>query len=216
MTPAQQKNSMKLALIGATGYTGSRILNEALSRGHRLTAIVRDVAGLPSHPNLIPRAIDITDTKSLRDALEGHDAVISAFNPGKDATGQGPRSIIEAVKGHPTLRLLVVGGAGSLEVAPGRRLVDEPDFPAQWKDGALRTAEFLDALRSDPDLDWTFVSPAAMLSPGARTGRYRVGGEQLLTDERGESRISVEDLAVVLLDEAENGTHHRARISVAY
>lgn len=207
---------MKLALIGATGYTGSRILNEALNRGHRLTAIVRDVAGLPSHPNLIPRAIDVMDTKSLGDALEGHDAVISAFNPGKDATGRGPRSIIEAVKGHPTLRLLVVGGAGSLEVAPGRRLVDEPDFPAQWKDGALRTAEFLDSLRSEPDLDWTFVSPAAMLSPGARTGRYRVGGDQLLTDERGESRISVEDFAVALLDEAENGTHHRARISVAY
>lgn len=207
---------MKLALIGATGYTGSRILNEALSREHRLTALVRDVAGLPSHLNLIPRAIDVTDTKSLRDTLEGHDAVISAFNPGKDATGQGPHSIIEAVKGHPTLRLLVVGGAGSLEVAPGRRLVDEPDFPAAWKDGALKTAEFLTLLRSEPGISWTFVSPAAKLSPGARTGRYRVGGDQLLTDEHGESRISVEDFAVAMLDEAENGTHHRARISVAY
>ena len=207
---------MKIVLIGATGYTGSRILNEALSRGHRLTALVRDVAGLPSHPNLIPRALDITDTKGLRDALEGHDAVISAFNPGKDATGQGPRSIIEAMTGHPTLRLLVVGGAGSLEVAPGRCLIDEPDFPAQWKDGALKTAEFLGLLRNEPDLDWIFVSPAAMLSPGVRTGHYRVGGDQLLTDERGESRISVEDFAVALLDEAENCTHHRARISVAY
>lgn len=207
---------MNFVLIGATGYTGSRVLNEALTRGHRLTAIVRDIAGLPSHPNLIPRAIDVTDTASLRDALEGHDAVISAFNPGKDATGRGPRSIIEAVRGHPTLRLLVVGGAGSLEVAPGRRLVDEPDFPAQWKDGALRTAGFLDALRSEPDLDWTFVSPAAMLSPGERTEQYRVGGDQLLTDKHGESRISVEDLAVAVLDEAENGTHHRTRMSVAY
>ena len=121
---------MRLALIGATGYTGSRILNEALSRGHRLTAMVRDIAGLPSHPDLTLRAINVTDTAGLRDALEGHDAVVNAFNPGKDATGRGPRSIIEAVKGHSNLRLLVVGGAGSLEVAPGRRLVDEPDFLA--------------------------------------------------------------------------------------
>jgi uncharacterized protein len=110
----------------------------------------------------------------------------------------------------------VVGGAGSLEVSPGRRLFDEPDFPSQWKEGTLRTAEFLDSLRSEPGLDWTFVSPAAMLSPGARTGFYRIGGDQLLKDERGESRISVEDLAVALLDEAEKGAHQRVRISVAY
>ncbi len=207
---------MKLALIGATGYTGSRIRDEALSRGHHLTAIARNVAGLPSHPRLAWCAVDVTEVRNLEDALAGHTAVISAFNPGKDESDLGCRSIVAAVKGHAGLRLLVVGGAGSLEVASGRRLVDEPTFPEQWKAGALKTAEFLEVLRRDPELDWTFISPAAMLSPGERTGQYRVGGDHLLTDERGESRISVEDYAVALVDEAEKGTNRRTRISVAY
>lgn len=113
-------------------------------------------------------------------------------------------------------RLLAVGGAGSLEIAPGRRLVDQPDFPAQWKEGSLRTAAFLDQLRGEGELDWVFVSPAAKLLPGERTGRYRVGGDQLIVDAAGESRISLEDYAVAMLDEAERPAHHRTRISVAY
>lgn len=111
---------------------------------------------------------------------------------------------------------LVVGGAGSLEIVPGKRLVDQPDFPAQWKDGALRTAAFLDLLLSETQLDWAFMSPAAMLVPGERTGNYRVGGGQLLTDSEGESRISLEDYAGAMLDKAERPQHHRNRFSVAY
>jgi putative NADH-flavin reductase len=128
--------------------------------------------------------------------------VISAFNPGRDEDGTGTRSILDGVKRARVGRMLAVGGAGSLEVAPGQRLVDQPDFPAQWKQGALRTAAFLEQLRAETELDWVFLSPAAMLVPGERTGRYRVGGDQLMTDEKGESRISLQDYAVAMLDEA--------------
>ena len=206
---------MQIALIGATGYTGSRIHDEALSRGHQLMVVARDTAGLPSHPHLTPRALDVTDMEGLREALAGHDLVVSAFSSGKDETGEGTRSILAAVKAHG-LRLLVVGGAGTLEVAPGQRLVDEPDFPAEWKAGALRTAAFLDQLRAETDLDWAFVSPAAHLAPGERTSRYRIGGDELMTDHEGESRISLQDYAVAMLDEAERPAHHRTRFSVAY
>ena len=207
---------MRLALIGATGYTGSHILDESLRRGHFVTGIARNTDVLLEDARLSALALDVTDTHSLRNALAGHDAVISAFNPGKDDTDRGARSIIEAVKDHQALRLIVVGGAGTLEIPPGRRLVDEPDFPSQWKAGALKTAAFLEALRGEPDLNWTFVSPAAMLSPGARTERYRIADDELLTDENGESRISVEDFAVAVIDEVERGAHLRRRIGVAY
>lgn len=207
---------MKIAIIGATGYTGSKILAEALGRGHEVTAIVRNTNKLPAHTHLTAANGDATDPASLASLLAGNDVVVSAFNPGKDATGKGTASVVEAVKRAGVGRLVVVGGAGSLEVAPGRRLVDQPDFPAAWKDGALKTAAFLDALRAEPELDWTFVSPAARLSPGERTGTYRVGGDQLMTDESGESRISVEDYAVAMLDEIERPCHRRTRFSVAY
>ena len=123
---------------------------------------------------------------------------------------------MDATKRAGIARLLVVGGAGTLEVAPGWRMIDQPDFPAQWKAGALKTAAFLDLLRDEAELGWACLSPAAMLIPGERTGRYRVGSDQLLTDEAGESRISLEDYAVAMLDEAERPAHHRARFSVAY
>ena len=207
---------MKLALIGATGYTGSCIRDEALARGHRVTAIVRDSGALPQHPDLTALALDVADTQRLTDAITGHDAVVSAFNPGKDATGEGTRSILAAMRAHGSLRLLVVGGAGSLEIAPGKRLVDQPDFPAPWKDGAQKTAALLDTLRGDPALNWTFVSPAAELFPGERSGQYRIGGDRLLTDAAGKSRISVEDFAAAMIDEMESGAHLRQRICVAY
>ena len=159
---------------------------------------------------------DATRPAELASLIAGHDAVISAFNPGKDGSGTGAGSIIEAVKRSGVGRLLVVGGAGSLEIAPGKRLVDQPDFPAQWKHGALRTAAFLEQLRGETEFDWAFVSPAALLAPGERTGAYRLGGDQLLTDSNGESRISLEDYAVAMLDEVERPRHHRERFSVAY
>jgi len=207
---------VKIAIIGATGLVGTKILSEALDRGYEVTAIVRNPEGLPTHPKLKAARGDATETAELASLVAGHEAVISAFNPGKDESGTGPRSIIDAVKRSGVERLLVVGGAGSLEIAPGKRLVDQPDFPAQWKDGALRTAAFLDQLRGETGLDWAFVSPAAMLAPGERTGHYRVGGDQLLTDSNGESRISLEDYAVAMLDETERPQHHRRRFSVAY
>ncbi len=207
---------MKIAIIGATGLVGSKLLSESLHRGHEVTAIVRNPERLPTHPKIRAAKGDVTNPAELAPLVAGHDVVISAFNPGKDERGTGTRSIIDAVKRSGVERLLVVGGAGTLEIAPGKRLVDQPDFPAQWKDGALRTAAFLDQLREETELDWAFVSPAAMLAPGERTGHYRVGGGQFMTDSDGESRISLEDYAVAMLDETERPHHHRKRLSVAY
>ena len=207
---------MNVALIGATGLVGAKLLAEGLDRGHAITAIVRNPETLPPHGRLTAVQGDATDAAVLAGLVARHDVVISAFNPGKDADGTGPRAIVDAVKQAGVPRLLVVGGAGSLEIAPGRRLVDQPDFPAEWKEGALRTAAFLDLLRGESDLDWVFVSPAAMFVPSGRTGRYRTGGDQLLTDEAGNSKISLEDYAVAMLDEAERPRHHRTRFSVAY
>ncbi len=207
---------MKIALIGATGFVGSKILAESLHRNHEVTALVRDISLLPTSPNLRSVQVDATDSAALAQAVEGHDVVISAFNPAKDSAGTGTRAIIGGVKRSGVRRLLIVGGAGTLEISPGKRLIDQPDFPAQWKEGALRTAAFLEQIRVENALDWVFISPAANLEPGKRTAKYRVGGDQLMTDDSGESRISVEDYAVAMLDEAERATHHRKRISVAY
>ena len=207
---------MKIAIIGASGFVGSGILSEALNRGHDVTAIVQNPEKLPSHPKLRPVKAQVTDTGALISVLAGHDMVISAFNPGKDESGAGPRSIIAAAKMSGVGRLVVVGGAGTLEVAPGQRLVDQPDFPAEWKRGSLKTADFLQDLRGETELNWTFVCPAAHLAPGERTGHYRVGGDQLMTDSEGQSRISIPDYAVAMLDEVETPKHSRERFSVAY
>ncbi len=207
---------MKIALIGATGLVGSRILSESLDRGHTVTAIVRNPETLSGEAGVTPVKGDVQDTAGLASLVAGHDVVISAFNPGKDETGKGGRSIVDALKTAGVSRLLVVGGAGTLEIAPGQRVVDQSDFPAEWKDGALRTADFLGLLRGESELDWVFVSPAAMLMPGERTGQYRVGGDRLMTDAKGDSRISLEDYAVAMLDETERPKHHRTRFSVAY
>lgn len=206
---------MKIAIIGASGFIGSRIRSEALSRGHEVTAIVTNPDKLPADPRLTAVKGDATDPTALTPLLAGHDLVISAFNPGKDESGAGPRSIIDAAKRSGVPRLLVVGGAGTLEVAPGQRLIDQPDFPAAWKAGALKTAAFLDLLRGEVELDWVFLSPAAMLAPGERTGNYRVGGDRLMTGPDGQSRISIEDYAMAMLDEAETPRHSRQRFSVA-
>ena len=207
---------MKIALIGATGFVGSCILTESLRRGHKVTALVRDTSKLPVETGLESRIVDAADPLALTPLLAGHDLVVSAINPGAVDAAQMPRSIVDATKRSGVRRLLVVGGAGTLEVAAGKRIVDQPDFPAQWKDGALKTAAFLELLRAEETLDWVFISPAAMLQPGTRTGQYRVGGDQLLTDAEGQSRISLEDYAVAMLDEIEKPAHSRARFSVAY
>ena len=207
---------MKIALIGATGFIGSGILAESLNRGHEVTAISTNPSKLPKHAKLTPVQGDVADTEGLASLLKDHDLVISAFNPGKDESGTGSRSIIEAVKRSQVERLLVVGGAGTLEIAPDKRVLDQPDFPSEWKEGALRTAAFLEELRAEAELNWVFLSPAAVIAPGQRTGAYRVGGDQLMTGDDGKSRISIEDYAVAMLDEAEKPRHFRARFSVAY
>ena len=206
---------MKIALIGATGYVGTRLLTEALDRSHQVTAIVGDTARLPDHDNLTGVIADATDVETLGRVAAGHDAVISAYNPARDVTGHATQAITDGVKRAVVARFLVVGGAGSLKLPNGERVVDQPDFPAEWKAGALATTAFLDQLRGETELDWVFLSPPAMLMPGERTGRYRTGRDELLTDAAGESRISLEDYAVAMLDEAERPAHHRERFTVA-
>ena len=213
---------MKIALFGASGTIGQRILKEVLSRGHHVTAIVRDPSRITeSNPNLTVQPGNVLDAESVARGVAGHDAVISAFGPGGS---QGASAVIDSVRSlivglgkAGVKRLEVVGGAGSLEVAPGLRLVDSPEFPLAWKEIALKHAEALEVLRNEGDnLEWTYVSPAALIQPGERTGKFRIGMDQLLSDGQGQSRISAEDYAIALVDELENRQHVRARFTVAY
>jgi putative NADH-flavin reductase len=213
---------MKIALIGATGFVGSAILKEALHRDHEVTAIVRDPEKLQAHSNLRPQKGDVYNTDEIARLVAGHDAVISAFNPGwtdPDIYNQqikGTRAIINGVKRAGITRLLFVGGAGSLEVQPGVQSVDLPGFPAEYKQGALATREALSMLRKETGLEWSFLSPSADISPGQRTGKFRLGTDQLLKDAKGESRISVEDYAMAMIDEVERPAHVRQRFTVGY
>jgi uncharacterized protein len=208
-------HSMKVALIGATGRVGSKILTEAVARGHKVTAIVRSPEKLAPHQKVIAKKGDVSDKDGLATLFAGHDAAISAYNPGLPGGDHAIGVIIDAAK-QAKVRLLVVGGAATLETAPGKRVIDAPDFPTAWKVGALKTAEFLDRLRRESELDWTFLSPAAMLVPGERTGKFRLGGDQLITDAKGESKISFEDYAVAMIDELEQAKHRRSRFTLAY
>lgn len=213
---------MKVVLLGATGFVGSALLKEALDRGHRVTAIVRDPEKLEKRDGLIPRKGDVYDTASLAGLIEGNDALISAFNPGwkdpnlYDDQVRGTKSIIAAVKQAAIKRVLWVGGAGSLEVKPGVRVVDDPALPDWVRPGSLATIDALDQLRKEPDLEWTFLAPSAEMKPGQRTGRFRLGGDQLLVDSAGHSRISVQDFAVAMIDELERPLHLRQRFTAGY
>jgi len=179
---------MKIALIGATGFVGSAILKEALNRGHEVTAIVRDTAKLNAHPKLRAQKADVYNEDEVARSVAGHHAVISAFNPGwtnPDIYNQqvkGTRAIINGVKKAGVNRLLFVGGAGSLEVKPGVQSVDLPGFPGEYKQGALATREALNMIRKEPSLEWSFFSPSADLFPGERTGKFRLGTDQLLRE----------------------------------
>ncbi|MDQ8038538.1 MAG: NAD(P)-dependent oxidoreductase [Pedobacter sp.] len=214
---------MHIALIGATGNIGQHILSEALSRGHRVTAIVRHPEKLTPHNNLKAVAGSVYDTAALAAQLKGADAVISAFNPGWTDSElhqhqiEGNDSIIAATKQAGVKRLLVVGGAGSLQVPGGGiDVVDTPDFPEAWKGAATALRITLQHLRSEQELDWTLLSPAAEIGPGERTGRFRLGKDELLVDAKGESRISQADYAVAMIDELESPQHSRQRFTLAY
>jgi putative NADH-flavin reductase len=213
---------MKILLIGATGFIGSAILKEALDRGHEVTAIVRHPEKLQPHAKLRPQKGDVYNEDEVARLVGGHEAVISAFNPGwsnPDIYNQqvkGTKAIISGVKKAGVKRLLFVGGAGSLEVKPGVQALDLPGFPAEYKQGALATREALNLLRKEPSLDWSFLSPSADLSSGQRTGTFRPGKDQLLVDANGQSRISTQDYAIAMIDEAERPAHVRQRFRVGY
>jgi len=213
---------MRIAIIGASGQVGAFIRDEALTRGYQVTAIVRHPEKITvQNPSLTVVKADILKDK-VDELVKGHDAVISAYNPGWSNPNiyneqiEGYEAIISGVKTSGIKRLLVVGGAGTLEVAPGVQLLDKASFPENIKGGVLATREVLYMLRKEKELEWTFLSPPASIAAGERTGHYRVGKDQLLKNEEGESKISTQDYAVAMLDELENPQHVRERFTVAY
>jgi len=214
---------MKLALIGATGFVGGALLAEALKRGHDVTALARTPAKIAAQPRLAVTQADVLDAAQVAAAVAGHDAVLSAYNPGwknPDLYAEflrGTRAIVDGVKRSGVKRLLLVGGAGSLYAAPGVQLVDTPQFPAEWKQGALAARDALEMMRKEDVLDWSFVSPAVILEPGPSRGGFRLGGDEPLLEPDGKpAHLTVGDLAVAILDEIETPRHVRQRFTAAY
>jgi len=217
---------MKIALIGATGFVGAAVLGEALDRGHEVTAISRHPEQVVrSGPRLRSLKIDVFQVEALASALKGHDAVVSAYNAGwanpnyRDDFLKASAAIERATEKSGVKRLLVVGGAGSLELAPGQQLVDSPGFPEEYRAAAAAVRDYLAILRKNGRLEWTFLSPAIVMGPQVKTGRlgrYRTGGDQPVFDAQGVSTISVEDLAVALIDELEKVQFRNKRFTVAY
>jgi len=215
---------MKVALIGATGFVGKAILKELLQRSHQVTAIVLNPDGLENQAGLTIQQGNVLEAEAFAATVEGSDAVISAFNAGwtnpnlYDDFLKGSIAIQEGVKNSGVKRLLVSGGAGSLYLGD-HQLVDSPDFPEEWKAGATAARDYLESLKKESDLDWVFISPAIEMHPGTsgiRKGVYRTGGDNPVFDENGKSVISVEDLALAIVDELEQPEHHRQRFTVAY
>ncbi|MEO6015813.1 MAG: NAD(P)-dependent oxidoreductase [Polaromonas sp.] len=213
---------MNIALIGATGFIGAPILSELLSRGHQVTVLARNPGKVTPQKGLTVVAADALNAGQVAKAVAGHDALISAYNPGwsepkiHDLHLQASKAIVTGVKQAGIKRLLVVGGAGSLYVAPGVQLVDTPEFPAQYKQGALAAREALNQLKLETSLDWSFVSPPIGLAPGERTGKYRLGADELLSGQGDKpAGISASDLAVAIVDEIETPRHVRRRFTVA-
>jgi len=216
---------MRIVLFGATGNVGRRVAAEALSRGHEVTGVVRDPAVSPASDARV-RLVrgDATNADSVAEVVRGADAVVSAISPRPNARGlaapslaQNARAIIAGLRRAGVKRVLFVGGAGSLEVARGQQLVDQPGFPEAYRAEALEGRAALEVWRKEGDgLDWTFLSPAAEIAPGERTGRYRTTGDQLLSDAQGRSFITFEDYAVAVLDELERPRHLGRRFGVAY
>ena len=203
---------MKIAVIGASGNAGSRITAELARRGHSVTAIARHPEKIAAQANVTATRGDVMDQAGLARLLAGHDAAISSVH----FLASDPAKLIGAAKESKVGRYLVVGGAGSLEVAPGVRLVTTPGFPVAYKAEAEKGAAFLDLLRAETELNWTFLSPSALFTAGERTGKFRLGNDQLLTSADGKSSISFEDFAVALADEIERPAHIRQRFTVGY
>jgi uncharacterized protein len=203
---------LKFAVIGASGNVGACIVTELANRGHAITAIARTVDKIAAQPHVTAMRGDVMDPGSLAPVLSGHDAVVSSIH----FLDFDPIKLIGAVKASKVARYLVVGGAGSLEVAPGVRLVSTQGFPAEYKAEAEKGAAYLDLLRGERELNWTFLSPQALFVPGERTGKFHLGTDQLLTAPDGRSWISYQDFAVALADELEHPSHNRKRFTVGY
>jgi uncharacterized protein len=203
---------MKIAVIGASGNAGSRVVAELARRSHAVTAIARNPEKIAEFLGVTAKKGDADDRAALAKLLAGHDAAISSIH----FLASDPEKLIGAAKDARVGRYLVVGGAGSLEVAPGVRLVTTPTFPPQYKAEAEKGAAFLDRLSQEKDLNWTFLSPSALFTAGERTAKFRLGTDQILTDGNGKSWISFEDFAVALADEIERPAHIRKRFTVGY
>ena len=202
----------KIAIIGATGRAGSQLLEEALRRGHSVTAIARDTAKIGARAGVVSKNVDALDAEALQAAIAGHDVVISAAH----FATLPASAVIGPVKNAGVKRLLVVGGAGSLLLPDGGRVIDSEGFPEEYKAEASAGALFLQNLRQEQELDWTFVSPSAEFVEGERTGKFRIGKDDLLVSAQGRSWITFADYAIALLDEVQAPKHSRQRFAVGY
>lgn len=217
---------MKIAIIGATGFVGTALVNELVNRHHQVIAIARHPEKLGNKSPLIhPVKADVFNPQEVASAVKGADAVVSAYNPGwtnpriYEEFLQGSRAIQAGVKQSGVKRLIIIGGAGSLEIKPGLQLIDTPQFPAEYKPGASGARDYLNEIKKENDLDWTFFSPAILMNhdnSGTRRGHYRLGLDNPVFDEKGQSILSVEDLALVIADELEQPKHIKKRFTAAY
>jgi uncharacterized protein len=203
---------MKVALIGGTGRIGSKITAELLGRGHSVTVIARNPDKAPGNPHLKAVKGDVTQPDSVAVLVRGHDAVISSapFNPGISP------QVLAAVRKSGVKRYIAVGGAGSLTGADGKLVMDNPQIPAEWMPSIKEGSELLKLLRADQQLDWTFFSPAVQIGPGERTGKFRLGGDEVVASADGKSSISYDDYAIALVDELETPKHVRRRFTIGY
>ncbi len=202
----------KIAIIGATGRAGSQLLEEALRRGHSVTAIARNASKLGERAGVVTKDVDINNAQALKDAVAGHDVVLSAVH----FSTQPASAIIEPVKKAGVKRLLFVGGAGSLLLPGDSRVIDSPGFPDEYQAEASAGCVYLDTLRTEKDLDWSFLSPSAEFVEGERTGKFRLGTDHLLIGTEGKSWITFADFAIAMLDEVEQPKHSRQRFTVGY
>lgn len=213
---------VKVALLGGTGFVGSAVRAELLTRGHVVTVFTRDPSRVVPEERLRAVALDVFNPDQVAARVRGHDVVVSAFNAGWKNPGlyddylRGTRAIVAGVKASEVRRLLIVGGAGSLEVAPGVQFVDTPEFPIAGKAGALAAREALHLIRTEHELEWTFLSPPIQVETGPRTALYRTGRDTPIVGANRNSRISVADLAVAIVDWVERPHHVRERFTVGY
>ena len=217
-------SNMKIAVIGATGFVGQNLVAEFSSRGHQVLAIARNTADIPNEENVTAKSVDVTDVAALAAAVKGYDVVVSAYNAGWANPNlyndflTGSKAIQQAVKEAGVPRLIVIGGAGSLFI-DGHQVVDGAEFPEAYKQGAMAARDYLNTIKAEEDLSWTFFSPTLEMHPGidtGKTGKYRLGLDNPVFNNEGRSYLSVQDLAVVIADEVEMARHPKQRFTAAY